>query len=460
MAVFDFQKLSRVAIFRSGLAIVLFADVAHLWIYRAVFPSLATTHDVWLIFAIWVASLLTMVFGYKTKSSTAFNYLLCMLMFGVLAPAMGFDQGAGDSIALTLSLLATVFAWLPSAKVAGTILPLYLSEVYLDAGIHKLLSPMWRAGSGFTTPLTLPSLVWIHTAWLSWFPAVLLRATGWAVIAFELWFPVLYFLRRTRIFALMAGVGMHVGIILFYPIPIFSGLMLVPYVALLPGYRERIAWPREKKILGLAGALVMVAVLNFYLAKSVPLRGLGFALRSARRATFVLTGLSGHGVFADELFQRYNYQLRLIANGEPEPYSRGNQLAIGVRDRTWENWWKKTQGPWVRLPRAEANLEIWASLYWPKANDIEIEARPQVVDMRAADTSLFSINDRIPWRRVGMIRFSASGKRELAWDHPSRGDADLGSYMTRVLRGQASNVSKMGTFRLAFRSALNAHIIV
>jgi hypothetical protein len=467
------EDATRFAAFRIVLGVTLLADVIHLYIHRILFSSLKPSH--WpisiilkFVLLLWAMVLSWMIIGYRTRRATIANYFCCVLILGFLALKVGFSQVAGDSIAISLSLLAiilpcgAVFAVdrmgvgekpLPSVTAARWVLAGYLSSVYVDSAIHKLISPMWSSGLGLTTPMGLPSLVWMNTSWTEWFPAPLLRIVSWGVIVFELSFPLFYAWRRTRILTVLSGIAMHIGIGLVYPIPIFSALMISIYAGLLPDkyyapLRHVDKWIAMKTLatgfgtrvvafsLPLKSRLAVAALVLWSLCV-----GVVYAPKSQRwhinGAIFAITGIRDHAVFGDWQFSNYNYQLRLIRDGfgseTAVPYSRNGLFDWSVRDRVWENWWKHAQAPWTSLHDAEFELVTWADVYWHSKTDsvtVQIEGRPQRVELRTIDTALFSRNNAVAWRKIGTIRLNHGSAPVIMWANPPRKGEDLlGNYL-------------------------------
>jgi hypothetical protein len=358
----------------------------------------------------WLIVLVCMIVGYRTRIAVIANYICCVFILGIAAGKEGFSQVAGDSVAISLSLLAVilpcgaVFATdrmgesdspRPSVAAARWVLAAYLSSIYADSGIHKLASPMWYHGLGLATPMGLPSLVWMNMAWAVRFPPLLFRICGWGVIAFELLFPFFYIWRRTRVLTVLLGIAMHIGIALLYPFPTFSALMIAIYMGLLPeryyaplrqldkwiATRFRKPWfnDRVRNLqLPISSRLVVAGIVVWSLCIGVTYAPVDASYQPARfilnriwrvkKLVFATTGIQGHGVFADWLFQEYRYQLRLIPVGSPSgaamPYSRNGLFDWSVRDRLWEIWWKRAQAPWTPLHDSEFQLATWADVYW------------------------------------------------------------------------------------------------
>lgn len=474
------EDVTRFAALRVAFGAVLLADVSHLFAHLSVFPNV---HG-WPLrpaLLLWLLALVFLILGYRTRLAAVVNYLCCAVILGLLAPNGDFQQAAGDAVTIGLALLTVVLpcgaafsidrlrkagAPLRIGSAGRWALAAYITFIYADSGVHKLLSPMWSSGFGLATPMQLPSLVWIDTGWLTLFPPPLLRVAGWAVVAFELTFPALYAFRITRVPALLLGMGLHLGIGIVYPIPVFGGLMLAIYIGLLPerwyeplrnlemylmgvvARRSRPVQPARSAPRRLTGRMMVsaltlwaAAVALVYAPQFVTNRPLWLALKGLRRMSFVTTGTSNREVFADVLFIHYRYQLRLVGpDGTLLPYSRGNLLNWQIRDRAWDQWWKRTQGPWVPMTEADANLAAWAEccavpteVRYPAT--IRIEGRPQAVEMHAIDAALFLRNNAVAWQPLGVVVLSQDRNKKTIWnDPPTVGEKKLGEYLSRVLR--------------------------
>jgi hypothetical protein len=402
---------------RVFFGVVLLADVAHLYLHRTLFLRtglwpwfpLGTSSIVWMI------SLVCLIIGIRVQIAAFVNWACCAVILGLVAPNNGFQQAACDSVTIGISLLLMVLPRI-SAPSGRWLLAAYLNSIYLDAGVHKVVSPMWSRGFGVVAPMTLPSLVWMNTSWMPLFPNWFWHVAGYGVLSFELAFPVLYEWRRTRLAALLTGVAMHTGIGIIYPIPIFAGVMLSLYAGLLAQellHESGSHTPRNRWSLAVL-TLWGLAILNVYYPPS----------KALRKAIYMATGIASRDVFADDGFLRYTHQLRLVLpEGSIMPYSRGNLVAFDIRDRVWELWWKRTQAPPVRVSDAEAHLAAWAQ-------DARIEARPQVVALNEIRPSLFRDNNRVEWVNVGTIKNGA-----VSWDRPPQNaQQKLGDYLETVLK--------------------------
>jgi hypothetical protein len=468
---------TRFTALRIVFGLVLLADMTHLYAHLNVFPIVrAWPVPLRPLLALWLLIIMSVIVGYRLRAAMIANYVCCMVILGVLAPQGGFS--GADPIAIGLSLLIVVLPcnaatidrvggreglW-PAITAARWLLAAYLSSIYVDSGISKVLSPMWSSGFGAATPMGLPSMVWMDTSWMARIPALVLRLVGWGVVGFELLFPALYAWRVTRVSALAAGIALHVGIACLYPIPAFSGEMLAIYAGLLPDEcyaplrrldrllaKETSArasmgpqWPWSR--LTLRGMLATVSlwagcIALTYAPQYVTYRPLWFMLKAARRVAFVATGILNRAVFQDGDFSRYHHQLRLvgtdsIGSERVFPYSRNGLFTWAVHDRVWNQWWKNTQGVFVPMRQAELLLGIWAESYWPVSAPVtvRIEGRHQDVAMDRIDGALFSRNSAVAWGQIGEIWLSPGAPPRVAWfSTPRSREEHLGDYLSRVL---------------------------
>ena len=168
------ESFSPLTATRFVYSIVLMADVAHLYTHQS-FPrnrSGGRIFPLGLACLIWLAALLLLLF--RSPLGAFLNWACCAIILGVVAPNEGFQQAACDSIIVGIAFLLPILPKLqPSAQ--RWVMAAYLSAIYLDSSVHKLLSPMWRGGFGAISPMTLPSLVWIPMGWMSPIPAAAFR---------------------------------------------------------------------------------------------------------------------------------------------------------------------------------------------------------------------------------------------------------------------------------------------
>jgi hypothetical protein len=107
-----------------------------------------------------------------------------------------------------------------------------LALLYLTSALWKLRDPIWRDGSALHYILSSP----VYTRFPGGPPPELERvlpAITYAVLGWELAFAFLLLNRRTRIFVLVSGIIMHIGMWVFLEIGPFTPVVLVCYLAFL-----------------------------------------------------------------------------------------------------------------------------------------------------------------------------------------------------------------------------------
>jgi hypothetical protein len=107
-----------------------------------------------------------------------------------------------------------------------------IALVYGSSGLWKLAYPIWRDGSAVHWALSLNGFHRFPWAIPAAAEPVLALLT-WGTLMFEIAFPVLVFFRRTRAFAILGGVGLHLGLGLTLELGPFSAVMIASYAAFL-----------------------------------------------------------------------------------------------------------------------------------------------------------------------------------------------------------------------------------
>jgi hypothetical protein len=107
-----------------------------------------------------------------------------------------------------------------------------VAVIYGSTGLHKLAYPVWRDGSGVHWALSLN--VFHRLPWaIPPEAATVVALASWGTLSFELLFPVLVMVRRLRRWALIAGIGLHLGLWATLELGPFSWIMLATYIAFL-----------------------------------------------------------------------------------------------------------------------------------------------------------------------------------------------------------------------------------
>lgn len=183
--------------------------------------------------ALYLASLLAMLLGWRARVATGSAWLL-HLFFMMLAPHTNY--GADD--------FANVFLfyamWTPGRaadppreenRLLLRVMQLHLCIAYLFTGVEKASGSQWRDGDAIWRSLMTQNYALFDFSWLAQVPALAVIA-GWLVLAIEIGYPVFIWPRRTRRPWIVAVVAMHVGIGLFLGLHVFSLVMIVLTVSL------------------------------------------------------------------------------------------------------------------------------------------------------------------------------------------------------------------------------------
>ncbi len=116
---------------------------------------------------------------------------------------------------------------------AQRLMQLQVAAIYCSASLSKLGSPAWRDGSAVYYALRLPDVARFPVPWIDARHLWLIHALTWGTIAVELSLWTLIWLPRTRLYALAAGVLLHLGIEYALNLPLFAFLMIASYIVFL-----------------------------------------------------------------------------------------------------------------------------------------------------------------------------------------------------------------------------------
>ncbi|WP_375419054.1 DCC1-like thiol-disulfide oxidoreductase family protein [uncultured Hymenobacter sp.] len=248
------------AVFRIAFSGVLLAEVLHLFYFRHLVFDIIPFVEVAEIgstvpLLLWQAVLVLLMLGLFTRLAALANYAFLLVIFASLK-SYGYMMtpvyiGMGllflflpisrrlslDRLRQRLRYSTPSFRYEPRATVSqlAYYVPVVvgIGFVYFDSALYKLTSPLWLAGLGMWTPLSLPyetiidSTPILNQEWL-------VRFLGYVTLAFELFFLLLLPFRRLRPWVLLIGVGLHLGILFTLPVPLFSLGFLSLYLLIVP----------------------------------------------------------------------------------------------------------------------------------------------------------------------------------------------------------------------------------
>ena len=240
------------ALFRISFCIVMILELAHSIYFRDLIfnaPVVIITLDIWLLVLIFL------LLGAFTKIVSILNYVLCIVVitqqihgyhmsyayFGVsfLFLFLPISRNLSiDRLLLKLKYSSTKHIYNPSRKVSSLayFLPLLLGPaiLYFESALNwKVLSPVWMKGLGMWLPGSIPYLVYQDLSGIL-NQKYLNLLCGYLTLVFELAFIFLMWFKKFRYILSVIGLGLHLGILIFFPIPLFALGMSCYYFLLLP----------------------------------------------------------------------------------------------------------------------------------------------------------------------------------------------------------------------------------
>lgn len=248
------------AIFRIAFSLILFCEVVKLNYFRHLIfdkiPFLAPAEiDFGIPVKIWMVVLIFMMLGLFTRLMTIINYLLTVILIGSISTygyhmfytylGMNFlmlflpvsRNLSLDRLLLKYTYSNTRFQYAPPKEVSilSYYIPILLGVafVYFDSVFYKFPSAYWSKGLGVWCPTSLPFTNFISI------PALLdqkyvMLFMGYLTLAFEFIFIFTFFRKKWRVPLLIIGLGLHLGILICYPIPYFALGMCAVYILMAP----------------------------------------------------------------------------------------------------------------------------------------------------------------------------------------------------------------------------------
>ncbi|HYV37945.1 MAG TPA: HTTM domain-containing protein [Gemmataceae bacterium] len=249
-----------------------------------VMPNLATIRDlllplglnaescVRLVFYTYVASLVCLMLGWRTKAAAIVAWLTQMAIktTGITA-IYGVDEFAHFALfycvwmpianAWSLDLQAGRVSGEPTAlaRLALRVLQFHMCIVYFSSGIEKATGEQWRNGEAIWRSVMRPDLAMFDLSWLPNFQ-VLAIILCWGTLVVEIGYPFMIWHRWTKPVWAIQTIGLHVGIAIFLGLWSFAAVMIVLNVAALVISAEpqaepvALAEPKRRGKLALAAA--------------------------------------------------------------------------------------------------------------------------------------------------------------------------------------------------------------
>lgn len=248
------------AVFRIVYSLVLLGEVLHIFYYRHLIfdkiPYLVPGEiDMWPILLFWVVSIVLLVFGLFTRVAALVNYIVTVALLGTISSfeyhmfysylAINFlliflpvsRCLSVDRLLTKLKYSNTRFQYNPpkTVSVLGYFVPLLMgiAFVYFDSVFFKFASDFWIHGLGLWLPASMPQAVFIDTSFLL-NNRLLVIGLGYLTLVFEAVFLFTFWLKKFRVPLMVIGVGLHIGILVCFPIPFFALGITALYILMIP----------------------------------------------------------------------------------------------------------------------------------------------------------------------------------------------------------------------------------
>lgn len=194
--------------------------------------------SLYIVTIVYLASLLGLVVGYKTRLMGVVAYLM-HLMLNTTGHFIAYGVETFMHIALFYCMVLPVGASLSvDAKQSSTIISpvvttlgvrvvqIHLCIMYMACGIEKALGPQWWSGEAIWVAMQQDQFHRVNIDWMARLPLVpKILCIGTLLV--ETLYPLGMYWKKTRHYWLMAIVGMHLFIGIFLGLYLFAALMIV-----------------------------------------------------------------------------------------------------------------------------------------------------------------------------------------------------------------------------------------
>jgi len=195
---------------------------------------------VWIMQVTLLASLLCIIFGFIPRAAAIVAFILhlnflnrnMVMVYGVdmISSVFLFYICLGDYRRTSATRKRDWKTELGS--VAYRLAQIQVCIIYAFAGLDKVKGPSWWNGDALWYVFFNPQYAALDFSWVAHFPFVVMALTYSSVI-WEVYFPVLVWVKPVRYPVLIFGVLLHIGIGLTMSMPSFGFLMMCPYTLFL-----------------------------------------------------------------------------------------------------------------------------------------------------------------------------------------------------------------------------------
>jgi hypothetical protein len=402
-----------------------------------------------LVLLIWIVIVGFILVGFFTKYAVIINYIFSIVIFGTTTRFEYHMDYAYTGISflllflpisnkMSIDSLITKYHLLNSGSkyeeqkvsVWNYYIPILVAIgfIYFDSIFHKITSYNWTNGLGMWLPASLPQATYLNLKVLLNQKYIVLFL-GYLTFLFELVFIFLFWYKRYRILLWLIGFGLHFGILLAFPIPLFGLGYISIYILLMPIFWSKYILSKintlfsvfERKILSLK--LPETLIVNFYnlikpveISSNLKVRALFIffvmvivcqisttyhspSISKVRKEYkfdeyFIgnnilkvsdmvhafsrhIFGITPHGVFMDSHFKDYNHIIGIVYQKDDNliwlPIINENgQCENYISGRFWVNWTFRVCSPNINLENTKIGLKGYTA-FWLTQNGIGLE---------------------------------------------------------------------------------------
>ena len=252
---------SGLSVFRVFYGIVLMCEVAQMFYFRHLIfdkiPYLEVSEiDYSIPFIIWMVAIVFLIFGFFTKTAAIINYIFSLIFLSTINTyeyhmfyvylAVNFllmfvsvsKVGSLDSLRLKLKYSNTRVTYSPPKLTSVlnyyAIILLGIVFLYFDSIFQKMATNIWLSGLGMWLPISMPQTTLLSSETIVQNSKFLSLFLGYLALIFELFFIFLFFRKRWRLPLLIVGLGLHMGILIVFPIPWFALGFSSLYLLMVP----------------------------------------------------------------------------------------------------------------------------------------------------------------------------------------------------------------------------------
>ncbi len=454
---------SGLAVFRITFFLNLLLEVIHIFRYRHLyFDKIAYLEfsdiNMTLPLLLWMLVLFLIVIGFFTRIATIINYVFCVT---ILSSFTDFEYHM-HYVYVGISFLSIIlpfsrslsldFLFKPKSQNVSVIyyyLPVFIGIgfVYFDSIFHKFTSEIWTNGLGVWFPSSLPQITIWEDQWLL-NQKFLMLFLGYLVLVFETIFIFFFFIKKLRIPFFIIGIGLHIGILLEYPIPYFALGVIAIYLLLVPvAYwdklfsrmglngkylakkNEEVPFQSPKKKL-IAIIIFLLIFLQTNITLQSPLlkpviskvtKNIGverhFNNTSDQLSHFSrkFFGITKHPVFMDDHFNGYNHIISVsfidtLGNSSYLPIINKKGMPNDyLKGALWVNWNWRVNNPKVKDVKLEQGIASYTA-YWAKKNNVDLNNARFEISVKKIDLPNWKwekdyLTKQLnkPWQKAGNI---------------------------------------------------------